>query len=121
MLAPSSLRMLPPYPRNLPPWWKEEYDDLLIYGRHSCMIPAARRSDMSLIHQAIRSLFNLRLTSATIRGVEERYGQIRALAPWMLDMALRKNYGWTNEPVWRDLLATTAFSIEVSHPRLDAI
>ena len=85
------------------------------------MIPAVRRSDMSLIHQAIRSLFNLRLTTATIGGVEERYEQMRALAPWMLAVALRKNYGWTNEPAWQDLLATTAFSIEVRHPGLDAV
>ena len=121
MVAPSSLRMLPPYPQNLPRWWKEEYDDLLIYARHSCMIPAVRRSDMSLIHQAIRSLFHLRLTTTTIRGVEERYEQMRALAPWMLAVALRKNYGWTNEPAWQDLLPTTAFSVEASRPGLDAV
>ena len=106
--------MLPPYPRNLPRWWNEEYDDLLIYARHSCLIPAVRRSDMSLIHQAIRTLFNLRLTTATIRGVAERYEQVRALAPWMLPVALGKNYGWTNEFAWQDLLGTTAVSIEVS-------
>ena len=115
MALPSTLLMQPPYPRDLPRWWTEEFDHLVIYARHSSMIPAQYRSDMSLVHRAMRSMFNLRLTTSTIRGVEERYRQLRVLAPWLLPLIIQKNYGWTNEPVWQDLLATTFFSLEVSH------
>lgn len=49
-----------------------------------------------------------------MRGVERRYEQLKAFAPWLLSETLQRNYGWTNEPAWQDLLATTSFSFEVA-------
>ena len=104
MAMPPQHLLTPPFPHELPRWWKPEFDHLMIYARHSPLIPANQRSNMSLLCEALRSMFGLRLGATAIKGVEQRYSQLHDLAPWIMHLIQGQDYGWANEFAWQDLL-----------------